>query len=142
LINDRIDLALAVDADGVHLGQGDLPVALARRLLGHERLIGCSTHAIAELRQAVADGCDYVGVGPVQATPTKPGREPVGLAYVAAAAQECPVPFFAIGGIDTNNLAEVQAAGANRVAVVRALTEASNPALITKTLLHQLENHP
>ena len=142
LINDRIDLALAVDADGVHLGQGDLPVAMARRLLGPERLIGCSTHAIAELRQAVADGCDYVGVGPVQATPTKPGREPVGLAYVAAAAQECPVPFFAIGGIDTNNLAEVQAAGATRVAVVRALTEASSPALITKTLLNQLANQP
>ena len=142
LVNDRIDLALAVDADGVHLGQGDLPVAIARRLLGPERLIGCSTHAIAELRQAVAAGCDYVGVGPVQATPTKPGREPVGLAYVAAAAQECPVPFFAIGGIDTNNLAEVQAAGATRVAVVRALTEASSPALITKTLLNQLANQP
>jgi thiamine-phosphate pyrophosphorylase len=142
LINDRIDLALAVDADGVHLGQGDLPVAMARRLLGPERLIGCSTHAIAELRQAVADGCDYVGVGPVQATPTKPGREPVGLAYVAAAAQECPVPFFAIGGIDTSNMAEVQAAGATRVAVVRALTEASSPALITKTLLNQLANQP
>jgi thiamine-phosphate pyrophosphorylase len=142
LINDRIDLALAVDADGVHLGQGDLPVAVARRLLGPERLIGCSTHAIPELRQAVIDGCDYVGVGPVQATPTKPGREPVGLAYVAAAAQECPVPFFAIGGIDAYNLAEVQAAGATRVAVVRALTEAPNPALNTKTLLHLLENHP
>jgi thiamine-phosphate pyrophosphorylase len=142
LINDRIDLALAVDADGVHLGQGDLPLPIARRLLGPDRLIGCSTHAIAELRQAVADGCDYVGVGPVQATPTKPGRQPVGLAYVAAAAQECPVPFFAIGGIDANNLAEVQAAGATRIAVVRALTEASSPALITKTLLQQLDNHP
>ena len=117
-------------------------MAMARRLLGPERLIGCSTHAIAELRQAVADGCDYVGVGPVQATPTKPGREPVGLAYVAAAAQECPIPFFAIGGIDTNNLAEVQAAGATRVAVVRALTEASSPALITKALLNQLANQP
>jgi len=142
LINDRIDLALAVDADGVHLGQGDLPVPLARRLVGPERLIGCSTHAIAELRQAVADGCDYVGVGPVQATPTKPGRAPVGLAYVAAAAQESPVPFFAIGGIDATNLAAVQGAGATRVAVVRALTEAANPALITKQLLHQLQNQP
>jgi len=142
LINDRIDLALAVDADGVHLGQGDLPVPVARRLLGPERLIGCSTHAIPELRQAVADGCDYVGVGPVQATPTKPGREPVGLDYVAAAARECPIPFFAIGGIDPSNLAEVQAAGATRVAVVRALTEAASPAMITQTLLRQLEHHP
>ncbi len=142
LINDRIDLALAVDADGVHLGQGDLPVAVARRLLGPERLIGCSTHAMPELHQAVADGCDYVGVGPVQATPTKPGREPVGLDYVAAAARECPIPFFAIGGIDSNNLTEVQAAGATRVAVVRALTEATSPALSTQTLLQQLESRP
>ncbi|NCV92745.1 MAG: thiamine phosphate synthase, partial [Synechococcaceae bacterium WB7_3xG_012] len=73
LVNDRIDIALAVDADGVHLGQGDLPPALARQLLGPEKLIGRSTHALAQLQQAMRDGCDYVGVGPVNATPTKPG---------------------------------------------------------------------
>jgi thiamine-phosphate pyrophosphorylase len=142
LVNDRLDLALAVDADGVHLGQDDLPPAIARRLLGPDRLIGRSTNRLGQLHQAVADGCDYVGVGPVRATPTKPGRAPVGLDYVAAAAQESPVPFFAIGGIDATNLAAVQAAGATRVAVVRALTEAANPALITKQLLHQLQNQP
>ncbi|QCH14554.1 thiamine phosphate synthase [Synechococcus sp. CB0101] len=138
LVNDRIDIALAVDADGVHLGQGDLPPALARRLLGPEKLIGRSTHALSQLRQAVADGCDYVGVGPVNATPTKPGREPVGLAYVGQAAAESPIPCFAIGGIEACNLAAVQAAGCNRVAVVRAITAAADPAAASRELLEML----
>ncbi|MBM5807252.1 MAG: thiamine phosphate synthase [Cyanobacteria bacterium M_surface_10_m2_179] len=138
VVNDRIDLALAVDADGVHLGQGDLPPALARRLLGPEKLIGRSTHAISQLREAVADGCDYVGVGPVNATPTKPGREPVGLDYVRQAAAESPIPFFAIGGIEPANLAAVQAAGGTRVAVVRAITEAADPAAASRALLNLL----
>ena len=138
LVNDRLDIAQAVDADGVHLGQGDLPPALARRLLGPEKLIGRSTHAISQLRQAVADGCDYVGVGPVNATPTKPGREPVGLDYVRQAAAESPIPFYAIGGIEPGNLAAVQAAGARRVAVVRAITEAADPAAASRELLDLL----
>ncbi|MFZ0406652.1 MAG: thiamine phosphate synthase [Cyanobium sp.] len=139
LVNDRIDIALAVEADGVHLGQGDLPPAVARRLLGPERLIGRSTHRIEELRQAVIDGCDYVGVGPVHATPTKPGREPVGLAYVSQAAAEAPIPCFAIGGIDSGNLAALRAAGGARVAVVRAITEAADPGAATAALLAGLE---
>jgi thiamine-phosphate pyrophosphorylase len=139
LVNDRIDLALAVDADGVHLGQDDLPVAVARRLLGPERLIGRSTHAIEQLRRAVADGCDYAGVGPVNATPTKPGREPVGLAYVAAASAEATIPLFAIGGIDATNLEAVLAAGAWRVAVVRAITAAADPGAATSKLLDLLK---
>ena len=138
LVNDRLDLALAAEADGVHLGQGDLPLPVARRLLGPDRLIGCSTHALDQLHRAVADGCDYVGVGPVNATPTKPGREPVGLAYVAAAAAACPVPFFAIGGIDPSNLAAVVAAGARRVAVVRAITAAADPRAASSALLDAL----
>ena len=106
LVNDRIDIALAVDADGVHLGQGDLPPALARQLLGPEKLIGRSTHAISQLRQAVADS---------------------------------PIPFYAIGGIDPGNLAAVQAAGGTRVAVVRAITEAADPAAASRELLGLLE---
>jgi thiamine-phosphate pyrophosphorylase len=138
LVNDRIDIALAVDADGVHLGQGDLPPALARRLLGPEKLIGRSTHALSQLREAVADGCDYVGVGPVNATPTKPGREPVGLDYVRQAAADSPIPCFAIGGIDASNLAAVQAVGCSRVAVVRAITAAPDPAAASRELLEML----
>jgi thiamine-phosphate pyrophosphorylase len=142
LVNDRIDLALAVDADGVHLGQGDLPPAVARRVLGAERLIGRSTHCLAHLRQAVAEGCDYVGVGPVNATPTKPGREPVGLDYVRLAAVESPIPFFAIGGIDAASLPAVLGAGAERVAVVRAITAAPDPLAATARLLALLEAGP
>ncbi len=138
LINDRLDLALAVDADGVHLGQDDLPPAIARRLLGPDRLIGRSSSRLAQLHQAVADGCDYVGVGPVKATPTKPGREPVGLAYVRQAAAESPIPFFAIGGIDATSLEPVLAAGAQRVAVVRAIIEAADPAAASAALLARL----
>jgi len=142
LVNDRIDIALAVEADGVHLGQGDLPPALARQLLGPDRLIGRSTHALAQLQQAVTEGCDYVGVGPVHATPTKPGREPVGLDYVRLAAATSPIPFFAIGGVEANNLAAVRAAGADRVAVVRAITEAVDPAAAAAVLLAALEAPP
>jgi thiamine-phosphate pyrophosphorylase len=138
IVNDRIDLALAVEADGVHLGQGDLPPAVARQLLGPERLIGRSTQSIDQLRQAVADGCDYVGVGPVNATPTKPGREPVGLDYVRQAAAESPIPFFAIGGLECANIDAVLQAGGQRVAVVRAITAAADPVAATTALLQAL----
>lgn len=141
LVNDRIDLALAVDADGVHLGQDDLPPALARRLLGPEKLIGRSTHALEQLQQAERDGCDYVGVGPVNATPTKPGRTPVGLEYVRQAAAEARIPWFAIGGIEASSLAPVLEAGASRVAVVRAITDADDPAAATTELLARIAGY-
>jgi thiamine-phosphate pyrophosphorylase len=139
IVNDRVDLALAVDADGVHLGQDDLPPATVRRLLGPERLIGRSTRAIDQLRQAQADGCDYVGVGPVNATPTKPGREPVGLAYVRQAAAASAIPWFAIGGITAAAVPALRQAGATRVAVVRAITEAADPGAASGELLAALE---
>ncbi len=146
LVNDRLDLALAVDADGVHLGQDDLPPAIARSLLGPDRLIGRSTNRIEQLHQAVADGCDYVGVGPVNATPTKPGRDPVGLEYVRQAAAASPIPFFAIGGIDATTLDGAVAAGASRVAVVRAITHAADPGAASAALLARLDqvrlDHP
>jgi thiamine-phosphate pyrophosphorylase len=138
IVNDRIDIALAVEADGVHLGQGDLPVAVARRLIGTDRLLGCSTHRLGQLQQAIAEGCDYVGVGPVNATPSKPGREPVGLNYVREAAAASSIPFFAIGGIEVANLEAVRQAGASRVAVVRAITAASEPAVASRELLAAL----
>ena len=138
LVNDRIDLALAVGADGVHLGQDDLPPAVARRLLGSERLIGRSTHAPEQLHQAAADGCDYAGVGPVNATPTKPGRQPVGLAYVREASSAARIPWFAIGGITAATLPELRQAGAERVAVVRAITEAEDAQAASQVLLAAL----
>lgn len=138
IVNDRVDLALAVGADGVHLGQQDMPVAVARQLLGAQRLIGRSTHCPDDLHRAIAEGADYIGVGPVYETPTKAGRTAVGLDYVRYAAAQATLPWFAIGGIDTDNVADVQAAGAARVAVVRAIMQATNPTAVTQTFLTQL----
>jgi thiamine-phosphate pyrophosphorylase len=140
LVNDRVDLALAVEADGVHLGQTDLPIAIARQLLGSQRIIGRSTTNADEMQRAIAEGADYIGVGPVYSTPTKPGKAAAGLEYVRYAADHATVPWYAIGGINTENLTEVLQAGAERVAVVRALIEAENPTLIAQYFAAQT-NH-
>lgn len=125
VLNDRPELVAAVGADGVHVGQDDMPVAEARALVGEARIVGLSTHTPAQVD--VAAGADYIGVGPIYATPTKPGRAPVGTALVAHAARHASVPWFAIGGIDRGTLRPVLDAGASRVAVVRALTQAADP---------------
>jgi thiamine-phosphate pyrophosphorylase len=128
VVNDRPDLAVLVSADYVHLGQDDLPVEAARRF---GLLVGLSTHSPEQLARAPAD---YVGVGPVFATPTKPGRPPVGLEYVRHAADHARVPWFAIGGIDETNVTEVVAAGAERIAVVRAIADADDPERAARSL--------
>jgi thiamine-phosphate pyrophosphorylase len=140
IVNDRVDLALAVDADGVHLGQQDLPVAVARQLLGSNRIIGRSTTNPEELARALQEGVDYVGVGPVYATPTKTDKAIAGLDYVRHAATHSTLPWFAIGGIDEQNLAEVVGAGAERVAIVRAIMKANDPAQAAQRLLLQLKS--
>jgi len=121
VVNDRPDLALLVEADFVHVGQDDLPVDAARRL---GLAVGQSTHAPGELDATTAD---YAGVGPVHATPTKEGRPAVGLELVRYAAASARVPWFAIGGIDPTNVEDVVAAGAERIAVVRAICDAPDP---------------
>jgi thiamine-phosphate pyrophosphorylase len=132
VLNDRPDLVAAAGADGVHVGQDDMAVADARAIVGPDRIVGLSTHGPEQIDGAV--GVDYIGVGPVHATPTKPGRPAVGLELVRYAAAHAAVPFFAIGGISTANVAAVRSAGASRIAVVRALTEAGDPALIARRL--------
>lgn len=127
ILNDRPDLAVQAAADGVHVGQDDVPVAAARLAVGPDRLVGLSTHSPDQVDAANQLGVDYIGVGPVHATPTKPGRAPVGFALVRYAAERSQVPFFAIGGIDAGNAGAVAAAGASRIAVVRAITEAVDP---------------
>ncbi|MHA7957742.1 thiamine phosphate synthase [Streptomyces sp. L500] len=128
-VNDRADVAHAAASDVLHLGQGDLPVPAARAILGDEILIGRSTHAEAEVAAAVAEpGVDYFCTGPCWPTPTKPGRHAPGLDLVRYAASLAPArPWFAIGGIDAGNLEQVLEAGARRVVVVRAITEADDP---------------
>jgi thiamine-phosphate pyrophosphorylase len=142
IVNDRVDLALVSQADGVHLGQTDLPVAQARHLLGSQRLIGLSTTNAEELAQALNSDVDYIGVGPVYPTPTKAEKPPAGLEYVRLAAEKAHLPWFAIGGIDPHNLPEVRRAGATRVAVVRALMEAADPTQTARTMLAELQGIP
>jgi thiamine-phosphate pyrophosphorylase len=133
LVNDRIDVAMAAGADGVHLGQGDLPVAAARRLWPG-RIVGRSTHAPAQARVALAEGADHLGVGPVFATPTKSGSDPVGIEYVSWAMLNLDRPWVAIGGIDETNARQVVDAGAHAVAVVRAICEAADPEAAARRL--------
>lgn len=138
IMNDRIDLALAVDADGVHLGQQDMPIALARQILGPHRLIGRSTTNPDEMQRAIAEGADYIGVGPVYETPTKVDKPAAGLEYVQYVAKHASIPWFAIGGIDPSNINEVLTSGAQRVAVVRAIMQAEQPTLVTQYFISQL----
>jgi len=139
-VNDRADVAVTSAADVLHVGQRDLPPAAARRLVGDDVLIGRSTHSTAQFDAAAADrDVDYACVGPTWATPTKPGRAATGLGLVRhAAAHAGATPWFAIGGIDLTTVDEVVAAGARRVVVVRAITEAEDPAAATTELLSRL----
>jgi thiamine-phosphate pyrophosphorylase len=135
-VNDRADIALAAGADILHLGQDDLPVPLARRILGDDIAIGRSTHDLGQAEAAAAQpGVDYFCTGPCWPTPTKPGRPAPGLDLVRAVAKaDPPRPWFAIGGIDAARLPEVRAAGATRVVVVRAITAADDPRAAAETL--------
>ncbi|MFB9699927.1 thiamine phosphate synthase [Rhodococcus aetherivorans] len=128
-VNDRADIALAAGADILHLGQGDLPVRYARQILGEEIVIGRSTGSRAQASLSdIEEGVDYFAHGPVWSTPTKPGRTPAGLEVLREVARSQPQrPWFAIGGIGAERLPEVLAAGATRIAVVRAITAAPNP---------------
>ncbi|MEO0374429.1 MAG: thiamine phosphate synthase [Cyanobacteria bacterium P01_A01_bin.17] len=141
IVNDRADIALAVNADGVHLGQQDIPMDLARQILGPEKIVGRSTTNIDEMERAIKEKADYIGVGPVFATPTKVGKTPVGLDYVEYVSQYSPMPWYAIGGIDEHNLTKVLAAGAEKAAVVRAIMQAPNPTEMTQRLLKKFLGH-
>lgn len=134
ILNDRPELVLDCGADGVHVGQDDASVEAARAVLGADGLIGVSTHSPEHIAAARDSLADYLAVGPVYATPTKPGMPPVGEALVRHAAEHAGKPFFAIGGIDPGNVAAVAAAGAERVAVVRAIRDAPDPAAAARAL--------
>jgi thiamine-phosphate pyrophosphorylase len=139
IVNDRPDIALVLGATGVHVGQDDLPAAAARRILGPEAIIGLSTHSDADL-QAIPPEVDYVAVGPVFETPTKPGRPAVGVQLLRHAATVSSLPWFAIGGIDASNINEVLESGARRVVVVRAITQADDPVAAAEQLSERLRS--
>lgn len=136
IVNDHVELAIEAGADGVHLGQEDLGLPAARQRWGG--IIGRSTHDLGQAVEAQSDGADYLGVGPVFATPTKPGRRAVGVELVALVAPVLRVPWFAIGGVDAKNLDDVMGAGATRVAVVRAVCQAADPAAAARGLRSRL----
>lgn len=139
IVNDHVEVAASVGADGVHLGQEDMPVGQARHLLPAGAVIGLSTHSQAQVVAAQASGADYIGVGPVYATPTKQGRPPVGLELVRFAETASRLPFFAIGGIEPSNLADVVSAGGRRVSVQRAITQSRDPAAVVRQMRSLLE---
>lgn len=139
IVNDHIDIALAVDADGIHLGQDDLPLADARKIVGN-KMIGISTHAIEEARQAELDGADYIGVGPV--FPTKSKEDvvaPVTTAYVRQVAQEIRIPFVAIGGIKLHNVDQVLEAGATRICAISEIVGSSDIQATCRSFLAKID---
>ena len=142
LVNDRVDVALAAGADGVHLGKGGLPVREARRILGSERLIGYSAHSADEALQAQRDGADFVTLGPVYHTPSKAQYgEPLGLSALSEAVRVVAIPVFALGGVKHSSVAEVLSAGAHGVALISAIMAAPNPTVETETLLRTIAHH-
>lgn len=138
IMNDRPDLAVLCEADGVHVGQEELPVSDARRIVGPDKLVGVSTHSIEQARQAVLDGASYIGVGPTFVSGTKQFNEFAGLAYIQQVAIEISLPAFAIGGIDAANVSQVIAAGARRVAISGAICRAEQPLSVAAQFCEQL----
>jgi thiamine-phosphate pyrophosphorylase len=142
ILNDRPDLALDVEADGVHVGQDDAPVALARRLLGPDGIIGLSTHGADDLAAVTGAGggdVTYISAGPVEPTPTKPGRPGTGLDYLRLATAQSSVPVFVTGGVTPEKIPTLAGAGARHFVVVRYLTEAGDPELAARTLRAAIE---
>ncbi|HQF14656.1 MAG TPA: thiamine phosphate synthase, partial [Thermogutta sp.] len=139
IMNDRADLAVLSEADGVHVGQEELTVKDARFIVGPRALVGVSTHNIEQARQAVLDGADYIGCGPTFPSTTKSFSEFAGLDFLRQVAQEIRLPAFAIGGINEENLASVLATGIQRVAVSGCVIQAANPAEVARRLLARLE---
>jgi thiamine-phosphate pyrophosphorylase len=139
LLNDRPDLAVTCGADGVHVGQDDMPVGRARELVGDAALVGLSTHSVQQAQAGCRSGADYIAVGPVHATPTKEGRPAIGVEPIRYAAAHVEVPWFAIGGIDPETVDDVVRAGARRVVVVRALVEADDPEATARALRASLD---
>lgn len=142
IINDRIDIALACDAQGVHLGQDDVPLSFARKILGEDKIIGVSTHSVQEAKKAEAEGADYVAIGPVFSTPTKADAlEPVGCELVSCVKREIKVPVVAIGGILLKNIREVLKTGVDGVAVISAIFSEKDVLRATQKLIEIIEEY-
>jgi thiamine-phosphate pyrophosphorylase len=140
VLNDRPDLALEAGADGVHVGQDDAPVALARRILGPDALVGLSTHGPVDLAAAASEDVTYISAGPVEPTPTKPGRPGTGLEYATLATARSAVPVFVTGGVTPERIPELVEAGVRHFVVVRFLTEAPEPMAAARALRDAIDS--
>lgn len=138
IVNDYIDIAKIVNSDGVHLGQDDLSIEIARKILGKDKIIGKSCHNLTQAKEAQERGADYIGIGPIFSTPTKPDYTPVGLGIIKEVRKYIKIPFFAIGGINENNLSCVLDSGAQRVSVCRAVCQAKSIRKTVGKFLHHL----
>jgi thiamine-phosphate pyrophosphorylase len=140
IVDDRVDVALAVEADGVHVGQDDMPASLARRLIGHDKILGVSAEDTEQALAAQADGADYIGASPIFATPTKPDAPPpMGVAGLLQIARACPLPIVAIGGLNATNAGSMIRAGAAGVAVVSTIVGADDVQTAARELRHVID---
>ena len=139
IVNDRIDIALAVDADGIHLGQEDMPTKIARELLGAEKIIGRSTHCLEDIKNAEAEGCDYIGIGPIFPSETKKQLNPIGIDYLKKGLSETLLPAFAIGGMNKSNITKLNQINNLRIAVCNAIINSNNPFSTTDELIKLLK---
>ena len=140
IVNDRIDIALASNADGVHLGKDDLDVTAARKLLGSTKIIGVSANNSSDIRQAIENGCDYLGIGPVFKTSTKKDKEPLGIEKIKDLTKDINIPWFAIGGINRENISYLKDNGINKIAMVSGLLNSEDPKEEAIIILKELNN--
>lgn len=139
IINDYLDIAKLIDCDGVHLGEDDLPIEIARGLLGPDKIIGISCHNLKQALNAQSEGADYISIGPVFATSLKPEYKPLGLDLIKEISKKIKIPLFAIGGINENNINKVLSSGVKRVAICRAICKAKDIPLTVNRISHQLK---
>ena len=141
IVNDRLDIALASNADGIHLGQDDLDCKTARKLLGYSKIIGISANNEIDISNALKDGCDYIGIGPVFQTPTKKDKKPLGIEKIKTLTKDLNIPWFAIGGIKSNNISYLRSYGFKKFALVSQLMNSEDPnedaIMIIKELSHE-----
>ncbi len=139
IINDRLDIALATDADGIHLGQKDIPIEIARKLIGPEKIIGISTHSLKQIKVAENQACDYLGVGPIYKTSSKPKEKSLGVDFLKKIAHQIKTPWFAIGGINKVTISEINSLGVRRVALINAIMNSEDPYSASRDLLEKIK---
>jgi len=141
IVNDRIDIALASNADGIHLGQDDLDLKTARKLLGYSKIIGISANNEIDISNAYKEGCDYIGIGPVFVTETKKDKKPIGIEKIKTITKDLNIPWLAIGGIKSNNISYLKRNGFKKIALVSQIMNSEDPKedamMILKELSHE-----